>query len=335
LTSKATSLVIQTAFLGDAVLTTPLIAELAKRGPVDVVTTPGAAAVLANNPAIRALIPYDKNGTDAGIGGFLRLAKRLRAGGYDVAYLAQQSVRSGALAFASGVRARCGFETASGRMFYTAKVEYRKNVHHAQRLLHLADIVRADTAPHLYPGIAERAAVDRLLSLSDTGSDAPMIALAPGSVWATKRWPYFPDLASTLGHDARIVVIGSAEDQALAKEVARAGGKASVNAAGALSLLGSADLIRRCKLIITNDSSPQHLAAAVGTPTITLFGPTVPQFGFGPLAPKSVSVGHEGLTCRPCDSHGPKKCPLGHWRCMLELSPAQVAQRARDILSAT
>jgi len=330
-----TSLVIQTAFLGDAVLTTPLIAELAKRGPVDVVATPGAAAVLANNPAIRSLIPYDKHGADGGVGGFLRLAGRLRGAKYDAAYLAQQSVRSGALAFASGAKIRRGWTTASGRMFYTNKVAYRRDVHHAQRLLDLAEVSVAELKPRLYPGIAERAAVDRLLSLHESASDAPLVALAPGSVWATKRWPYFPDLASTLGHEARIVVLGSAEDQALAKEVARAGGKSSINAAGALSLLGSAELIRRCSVIVTNDSSPQHLAAAMGTPTLTLFGPTVPQFGFGPLAPRSQTDGIDTLTCRPCDSHGPKKCPLGHWRCMLELSPAQVAKRVRDILSAS
>jgi heptosyltransferase-2 len=330
-----TSLVIQTAFLGDTVLTTPLIAELAMRGPVDVVTTPGAATVLANNPAIRTLIPYDKHGVDGGFGGFLRLARRLRASQYDVAFLAQQSLRSGALAFASGARSRRGFVAAPGRVFYTDTIEYRREAHHAQRLLDLAgSAVSAKLKPSLFPGIAERAAVDRLLSLNESVSEAPMVALAPGSVWATKRWPYFPDLASTLGREARIVVIGSAEDQALAKEVARAGGTASINAAGSLSLLASAELIRRCRVLVTNDSSPQHLASAMGTPTVTLFGPTVPEFGFGPLAPSSHAIGHESMSCRPCDSHGPTKCPLGHWRCMLELSPEQVAQRVRQILSA-
>jgi heptosyltransferase-2 len=331
-----TSLVIQTAFLGDAVLTTPLIAELAKGGPVDVVTTPAAAAVLANNPAIRALIPYDKNGADAGIGGFLRFAGKLRSAGYDAAYLAQQSARSGALAFASGAKQRVGFATASGRMFYSKKVDYRRDAHHSARLLELASAESgADSTPRLFPGIAERAAVDRLLALHESGSDAPLLALAPASVWATKRWPYYQDVARELGHEVRIVVLGAAEDQALAKEVARAAGNTAINAAGQLSLLASAELIRRCRVIVTNDSAPQHLASAMGTPTLTVFGPTAPVFGFGPLAPHSQSVGVETLSCRPCDSHGPRKCPLGHWRCMLELSPRQVTDRVRLILSAT
>ncbi len=332
--SQTSSLVIQTAFLGDAVLTTPLIAELAKNGPVDVVVTPAAAAVLANNPAIRTLIPYDKNGADRGFGGFIRLAGRLRTGKYDAAYLAQQSVRSGALALASGAGKRSGFAAAAGKLFYNRRVPYRGDVHHAQRLLDLAGAPAPEVLrPRLYPGISERAAVDRLLALNEPASEAPLVALAPGSMWSTKRWPYFQDVARELGHDAQIVVIGSPDDQALAKEVARAGGTSAINAAGQLSLLGSAELIRRCAVIVTNDSSPQHLAAAMGTATVTVFGPTVPRFGFGPLSKNSATVGLESLECRPCDSHGPQKCPLGHWRCMLELAPAQVVKCVRDILS--
>jgi heptosyltransferase-2 len=160
-----------------------------------------------------------------------------------------------------------------------------------------------------------------------------VIALAPASIWGTKRWPYYSELARELSSDARVVVLGSTDDASLADEVCTAGGATAMNAAGVLSLLGSAELIRRCDLLVTNDSAPQHLASAVGTPTIAVFGPTVPAFGFGPLAAGSVTMGHEGLTCRPCHSHGPKKCPLGHWRCMRELTPAAVAARVRDILA--
>jgi heptosyltransferase-2 len=336
------SLVIQTSFLGDTVLTTPLIAELAKRGPVDVVTTPASAGLLANNPSIRSVVPYDKRKTDSGIGGFLRLAARLRRFKYDAAYLAQGSLRSAALALAAGVWPRVGFATHAGRPLYTARVEYREDLHHAARLLRLAkpDAIPSATEirPRLYPGIPERGAVDRLLALhelSDAQSDAPLVALAPASVWATKRWPYYAELAGQLATRARIVVIGSAEDAALAADVCDAAGYGALNAAGVLNLLGSAELIRRCDVLVTNDSAPQHLASAVGTPTITIFGPTVPAFGFGPLASQSVTVGLDALACRPCDRHGPRRCPLGHWRCMREVTARDVASRVLDILSIT
>ena len=99
--------------------------------------------------------------------------------------------------------------------------------------------------------------------------------------------------------------------------------------------LGSAELIRRCHLLVTNDSAPQHLASAVNTPTVAIFGPTVPEFGFGPLAEPSAIVGisPQVLACRPCDRHGPQRCPLRHWKCMRDLTARDVAARVLDILA--
>ena len=334
----SSSLVVQTSFLGDTVLTTPLIAELARRGPVDVVTTPASAALLANHPGIRSLIPYDKRKADSGIGGFFRMAKRLRAFSYDTAYLAQGSLRSAALAMAGGVGRRVGFASHAGRPLYTERVEYREDLHHAARLLRLAKPnavpTPAEIRPRLYPGIPERGAVDRLLALHDSlGDDRPVVALAPGSVWATKRWPFYADLARELSARAHVVVIGSPEDAPLADAIIAAG-NGVINAVGALTLLGSAELIRRCNVLVTNDSAPQHLASAVDTPTIAIFGPTVPSFGFGPLARESATMGHDALNCRPCDKHGPQRCPLGHWRCMRELTAGMVAEKVIEVLSA-
>jgi heptosyltransferase-2 len=334
----SSSLVIQTSFLGDTILTTPLIAELARRGAVDVVTTPASAPLLRNDPFVRTVIPYDKRGRDRGMFGFMRVAMRLRRVGYESAYMAQGSVRSAALALAAGVRRRAGFATSAGRRFYTVRIEHREDLHHAGRLLHLAvpaeDLSARDIRPRLYPGIPERYAVDRLLAFHEVADDGPpLVALAPGSVWATKRWPYYADLARLLRGRARVVVLGAREDAALAEEVRAAAGDDAFSAAGTLTLLGSAELLRRCSLVVTNDSAPQHLASAVGTPTITIFGPTVPQFGFGPLADGSITMGFDSLACRPCDRHGPRRCPLRHWKCMREIGADDVAARVFDILS--
>jgi heptosyltransferase-2 len=144
-------------------------------------------------------------------------------------------------------------------------------------------------------------------------------------VWATKRWPYYAELAARLARGARVVVVGGPGDRALAETiVAACPPERAIDATGRLSLLASAELIGRAALLVTNDSAPQHLASAMGTRTVTVFGPTVPEFGFGPLAPESAVLGHEALACRPCDPHGPRACPLGHWRCMRELSPDAV-----------
>jgi heptosyltransferase-2 len=122
-----------------------------------------------------------------------------------------------------------------------------------------------------------------------------------------------------LAQRATVVIIGSADDHELAAEIANAAQGRAVDATGKLSLLASAELIRRCALLVTNDSAPQHLASAMNTPTLTIFGPTVPEFGFGPLADRSTTVGLDSLACRPCDRHGPVACPLKHWKCMREI----------------
>lgn len=327
------ALVLQTAFLGDTILTTPLVAELSARGPVDVVVTPAGAHVMRGHPAIREIIVYDKRGADAGVGGFLRMASRLRAGGYDAAYFAQASLRSAALVWRAGVPRRIGFDDAPGRRLYTTRLPRAQDRHQAERLWRLAfpDGGLPDEMPPLavFPGPEDVAAVDQLLGPPGA---LPLVVLAPGSVWATKRWPYFERLAHELAAEARLAVVGGPDDLPAA-EVIRARVPATIVAVNKLSLLGSAELIRRARVAVTNDSSPTHLASAVGTPTVTVFGPTTPGFGFGPLAPGSVVVQHQSMPCRPCHHHGPRRCPLGHWRCMADLPSSVVASAVRSIIA--
>jgi heptosyltransferase-2 len=282
------------------------------------------------------VIVYDKRGADRGIGGLLRMVRRLREAEYDVAFLAQGSWRSAALALLARVPARIGFATSAGRWLYTKRVPYRDDLHHAARLLMLSrpngrEPTPDELRPSLAPADEERAAVDALLAAHGVRAGERLVALAPGSVWGTKRWPYYAELATALAGEARVVVMGSAADATLAAPIVAAAPTA-IDATGRLSLLASAELIGRCAVLVTNDSAPMHLGSAMGTATVALFGPTVPEFGFGPLAPRASVVGLAALPCRPCDRHGPQRCPLGHHRCMRELTPALVAERTRTLL---
>jgi len=325
-----TSLAIQTAFLGDVVLTTPLLRVLAQRhGPVDVVTTPAAAPLLETHPAVRAVIRYDKRGADAGARGFLALARRLRGAQYEVAYVPHQSLRSALLARFAGIPRRVGY--ASGWPFlYTESRRRPADAHEVDRLLALVDAPDADRRPSLTVTAADAAAAGGVLEAG--GVAGRFVALAPGSIWGTKRWPGFPLLAARLSATGdRIVVIGGPDDRALGDEIVRAvasatpePGSAVLNACGTLSLRASAALIGRARILVTNDSAPLHLAQAMGTPTVALFGPTVPEFGFAPINPGDATLGVDGLACRPCSKHGPARCPLGHHRCMTELTVEQV-----------
>jgi heptosyltransferase II len=328
------SLVIQTSFLGDVVLTTPLLAHLAARGPVDVVTTPAGGALLDRHPDVRRVIRYDKRGAQAGLGGLRALAAELREAHYTAAYMAQGSWRSGALAWLARIPERVGFASSGGRLFYTRRVPHRGDWHHATRLFQLAarDPSLATPAPRLHPGDDAHDQVTALLADAPF-RNAPFVVFAPGSVWATKRWPGFAGLAAQIPEALGIVVAGGADDRGLAEAIVAAAPGRTLDATGRLPLLASAALIGRAAAVVTNDSLPQHLASAMGTPTVTLYGPTLPAFGFGPLAPQHAIVEHApGLECRPCSAHGPQVCPRGHFRCMREISATSVATALTPLL---
>jgi heptosyltransferase-2 len=333
------SLVIQTSFLGDVILTTPLIAELSKRGPVDILVTPEGAAVLANNPHLRSVFRYDKRNTYGSAIGLWQTIRAIRSKAYEKVYLAQGSLRSGMLGMMTGAAERIGFSSSTGRAMYTRQVKYRPHLHHAERLWSLAMTeyydppLPAQIRPQLFPSDEDRRVVDAIL-LRTADPNAPYVALAPGSAWGTKRWPYYVDLARRLASEFRIVVVGSQADAAIAAEICAAVGPyAAINTVGTLPLLASAELIGRAQAIVTNDSAPQHLASAMGTPTLTIFGPTVPEFGFGPLAERHAVAGHEQLGCRPCHRHGPQRCPLGHWRCMREQTADHIESLLTGVLN--
>jgi lipopolysaccharide heptosyltransferase II len=331
--SPPSVLVIQTAFLGDVVLTTPLISLLAERhGPVDVVTTPAAASLLDHHPAVADVIRYDKHGADRGWRSFRRLGAELRARRYERVYLPHRSMRSAVLALWSGAGERIGFADSPAALAYTTRVPRRREGHEVERLLDLAGLRPDESVPPVSLGLAptDLAAADAWLVRHGVGSD--FVALAPGSVWATKRWPYYAELAA--GLDRTSVIVGGTDDTELARAIVDAAGGRAVSAAGALSLRGSAALIQRAALLVTNDSAPLHLATAVGTPVVAVFGPTVPEFGFGPRRAGDIVLGHEELPCRPCSRHGPPTCPLGHHRCMHDLSVAAVSAAVSRIISA-
>jgi heptosyltransferase-2 len=321
---RPTVVVIQTAFLGDVVLTTPLLAALAAmHGPVDVVTTPAAAALIETHPAVGAVIRYDKRGADRGLRGVWRLSRRLRASGYLRAYLPHRSWRSAALARLAAIGERVGFADSPAAATYTRRVVRPTGGHEVERLLALAGGAGTGVAPpvRIEPTVDDQA--DAEAWLREHGVGPGFVALAPGSIWATKRWRGYGELAASL--DRPIVIVGGRDDARLAGEVIAAAPGRAHSAAGQLGLRASAALLARAAVLVTNDSAPLHLATAVGTPVVAVFGPTVPGFGFGPRGPRDRVVEHPSLACRPCSAHGPQVCPLGHHRCMREISVEAVA----------
>ena len=316
------ALVIQTAFLGDTILTLPLLMTLAAtRGPVDVLTTPGSLPIVVGHPAVRRAILFDKHGHDGGLGGLLGVARTLRRLRHATVFLPHGSIRSALIARLAGIPQRIGFSGAPGAFLYT-QAQARSAGAMSSRIAGLAGPASnpLPAPPWLALSAGDRARADEWLRERQVPSG--FLALAPGARWDTKRWPFYPELAAAL--PGPIVVLGGGDDIALGEAVlARAPGR-SWNAAGALPLMVSAALLARAALLVTNDSAPLHLATALAVPVVGLFGPTVPAFGFGPVWPGDRVVEHPRLGCRPCHHHGPVTCPLGHHRCMREIDVTAV-----------
>jgi len=324
--------VIQTAFIGDAVLVEPLVAQLKESLPearIDILVRPQAAELFETHPAVHAVLVYDKRGRDRGLSGFRRILTRLRSQGYDLILVPHRSIRSALLARLSRSSCRIGFETSTGKWLFSIRVPYEP-VHEVIRNLKLLTPLGLDAGyrnPKIYPTTEEYERVTPILQ----GSKAVVrVALAPGSIWATKRWPEtsYIELARQIKReiDAAFFILGSREDRALGETLARSIGADAVNLCGRLTLRESVALLSQCDVLISNDSAPTHLGVAAGCRVVTIFGPTVPAFGFYPFGSEHRVVEPEvHLSCRPCGIHGGRKCPIGTHECMLSIRPERVA----------
>jgi len=323
-------LIFQTAFLGDVILTLPVAQALRRAFPhvrIDLVTTPQAAALAQHHPAIDTVIPFDKKHSQNGLLGMLELSRQLRKGNYDIAVVPHRSMRSALIVRMSGIPMRIGFTASAGRLCYTHRIPYVSSRHEVERNLSLLSALGVMTAekeiPAVYPDAEDARAVEKFLFEQEILSPERCIALAPGSVWNTKRWlpERFAALAHVLAYEGWTVFLtGGKEDAQLCGSIAaEADHKHIFVTAGKFSLLQSAELLRRCKAIVTNDSAPLHLAVAVGTPVVSIFGATVPEFGFAPYGENHAVVEVRGLACRPCGIHGGHVCPIGTFDCMKQI----------------
>ena len=349
MTAHSRILIFHTAFPGDIILTLPVAQVIRETWPdahILFAAIPAAAAVLRNHPAIDEVIEYDKRGADRGLGGFVRLVRTLSALQCQVALVPHRSARSSLAVWCARIPRRIGFSKSAGKMLFSDVVAYNPDAHEIERNLSLLGplgiTVRDRVLPRLYPARGDVGVVDGLLGefRAQRGVDShrPMVALAPGSVWFTKRWPeeHFLAVARALLHDGvPVVLVGGADDAALCARILEGCGEgaAILNAAGRLSLVQSAELLRRCALLVSNDSAPMHLAGAVGTPVFALFGATVPSFGFAPLGPRDRVFELQGLACRPCGIHGGQECPIGTFVCMRDLTPASLLAPIGEFLS--
>ncbi|WP_456437977.1 lipopolysaccharide heptosyltransferase II [Desulfurobacterium sp.] len=322
-------LIFQTAFIGDLVLVSSLIKSVAKtysEAEVFLVCKKGYEAIYEGFQYLKGVIPYDKKG----IRGF---ASKLKSIKFDAVFSPHRSHRTATLLFLSGIPLRVGFDTAGFSFLYTRRVKYKRNVHEVERniqlLLAVNKAARVDLQPELFVSKDEVGKVREKFSL-----EFPFAVIAPGSVWSTKRWlpEYFASVGKYLIEERGLVpvIVGSAADIPVAEKVFRQIPFA-VNTAGKTNLRELMALIAGSSVVITNDSSPTHFASAFKKPVVTMFGPTVKEFGFYPLGEKA-KVAEIPLYCRPCGIHGGKRCREGHFKCMRDLTPEKVFPLIDEVL---
>lgn len=328
-------LVVQTAFPGDIVLTTPLLKGIKKIYPqseLAVVTTPQGCELLQDIKEIDFLIPYDKRGKERGIFNFWRLLRSLRKKGFDLCVSPHSSFRTSLMIYGTGAHYRIGFRESSFSFLYNMRVNRDTTLHEVERVLSLlrlfgVDVTKADKAPYLEISNEIWTKAKELFIEAGISSKDAVIGIAPGSVWATKRWMAggYASLIDRLmeKYDIKIMLIGSPAEKETGDEIMSLAKHQPINLIGKTSLRELIAVIDRCRVLIGNDSAPGHIASARNVPVVSIFGPTVPSFGYYPYG-RDVYIVEKELSCRPCHHHGPNKCPEGHFRCMRDIAVEEV-----------
>jgi heptosyltransferase-2 len=330
-------LIVAPNWIGDTLLAQPLFARLRKKLPsavIDAIAPPWTAPVLRRMPEISDVIEVPFLHGRLELRARWRLGRSLRAHGYDEAIVLPNTFKAALLPFFAEIPLRVGFvgETRYGLLTLTHKLDEKKLPLMAERYAQLAE--RPGTPP-ARPLPAARLTVDEanlIITLGRFGLSRarPVAALCPGAEFGpSKRWPprHFAALAKKLAARGRAVwLFGSPNDRELGEEIAKLAEGAAANLCGKTDLASAIDLLSIAEIVVTNDSGLMHLAAAVGRPVVALYGSSSPEHT-PPLTGRARIV-RTGIECSPCFA---RECPLGHHKCMVELTPERVLGEIAEV----
>ncbi|HEU4963870.1 MAG TPA: lipopolysaccharide heptosyltransferase II [Bacilli bacterium] len=337
--------VIKFGAIGDMVFTTPLLREVSRfASHVGVLTLPWSRAVYEHHPEVDRLHLFDPWRAQ-GFGRVKlawRIVRELRRERYDLAVILHRSPLAPLLALLAGIRQRIGFAQRGGRLLLTGAVPFDGERHEVLRNLSVLEAIGREGAlgslvPRTEMFLPQETSLDPFFR-KKAGADDSVIGLFPGGgvnpgmTFAYKRWPVekFARLAQRLVADGhRVAIFGGREDEELCHAVQEAiGGVGYWGIGRSLAEFGRS--VQRCALFVGGDTGPLHIAAAVGTPTLALFGPTDPRL-VAPLGELHRVMRLE-LPCSPCYLHGkPGDCREEH-RCMRELEVEAVWERVQEMI---
>lgn len=358
-------LVIELAYIGDTLMTTPFLRALKEHRPyadLHFLVSSRSAEVLRTNPYLKGILEFDRGG---GAGGFWRTVLRLRKERFDVALMLHRSFRSALLAFLAGIPVRVGYSTEGRSFLLTHATPYDPALHRARNHMKLFQYYRQNPARREFGTIGgtwdHAADPDNAMPLP-AELDFPVpddviaavrekwlagvgdyFVLNPGGSWPTKQWPAerFAQVARRLSTERgwTPVVIGASHDPTLDL------GDRAIDLRGKTNLLELAAVVKGAKVFVTNDSGPLHIGVAVGVPTVSLFGPTDAR-RTGPFSPDAAPaesphaplprLRHVAIQaqvwCSPCYL---KKCPAARgFVCMKSITPLRVLDQVGRVAGA-
>ncbi|MHA2609750.1 MAG: lipopolysaccharide heptosyltransferase II [bacterium JZ-2024 1] len=323
-------LIVELSYLGDLLLTTPLIRALKKKFPLatlDVLASAYSAEILTGNPYIRTVWRWKKQNVLKDFREWVSVLKREK---YDEVFVLHRSVRAALWAYLTGIPSRYGFTTFPGRWLLTVHIPFRSDIHRAENHLRLFSKVYqtefSDTKLDIFVPPQVREEIQKLLPENE------YFVLHPAGSWESKNWmpegyaEVADELKDTYGWEA--VFTGTAGDAKIVESILRRMRHGGYNLAGKTTVMQLAGVLAGAKLVLTCDSGPMHIASALNVPTFAFFGPTSP-IRSGPLGSHS-HVFFAGVPCSPCYR---KKCPpkFAH-QCMTKITPDLVSDKIQNFL---
>ena len=310
-------LIIQTAFIGDVILATPIIEKLHTFYPesqIDFLLRKGNENLLKNHPYVSNILIWDKKKDKKK--NLFRILKLIRGNKYDYVINLQRFASTGIITAFSRGKIKVGFNKNPFSFLFTRKIKHEigNGQHEVERNIKLISEITDESIykPKLYPS-------DEDYKIVSEYKMSPYMCIAPTSVWFTKQFPEdkWIELIDKIEPKYHIYLIGGPDDRGACESIISKCNRSKVsNLCGDLSFLQTSALIANATMNFVNDSAPMHMASAMNAPTTAIYCSTVPEFGFGPLSENSKIIeSTEDLGCRPCGLHGFKKCPENHFKC--------------------
>ena len=313
-------LVIQTAFIGDAILASSVIEKLHLFFPqsnISLLVRKGNESLYQEHPFLHQLLVWNKQ--EGKYKSLFGLLKKIRGQKFDTVINLHRFASSGFLTAFSKAPYTSGYNKNPFSFLFNNKSPHKigDGRHEIERYNDLIESItdKSVAKPKLYPTFKHFTRIEPYVQ-------QPFVCMAPSSVWFTKQLPphKWVELCNTIAANKAVYLLGGPGDKVLCEEIKQQSTHPNIHIlAGELSLLESCELMKHAKMNYVNDSGPLHLASSVNGPTTAFFCSTIPGYGFYPLSTNSKVIEVQGLPCKPCGLHGYKACPQGHFKCGKEM----------------